>query len=159
MNARTLSLLNFIQDGTPFEIPIYQRAYSWNVENCEKLWEDAMRVGRDRNPNRKHFVGSVIYVEDMNAQGRAKRFVIDGQQRLTTVMLLIEALARSLNAGETVDGLSADELRARYVFNPNEFGDNACRLLLNKKDRENVESGSGFERMAGRALHEHRDKF
>lgn len=140
MDANTQSLLDFIQDGAPFEIPIYQRGYSWDVEDCLKLWEDAKRVGRDKDPNRSHFVGVVIYTKEKGADGRLKRFVIDGQQRLATVTLLIEALARSLDEGGTVDGLSAEELRNRYILNPNEFGDNACRLLLNKKDRETLKA-------------------
>ncbi len=143
MNARTLRLLDFIQNGNPFEIPVYQRTYSWEIENCEKLWEDAMRVGQDRDPNRTHFVGAVIYIEEEDAAGRAKRFVIDGQQRIATATLLIEALARSLDAGGTVDGLSARELRSLYISNPNEFGDNAYRLLLNKKDRETLKAVLG----------------
>lgn len=143
MNTRTQSLLDFIQHGTPFEIPVYQRAYSWTDENCEKLWEDIMRVGQDDNSNRTHFVGSVIYIEEADAQGRAKRFVIDGQQRIATVTLLIEALALTLDTGGTVDGLSAGDLRNLYVFNPNESGDNACRLLLNKKDRETLKAVLG----------------
>ncbi len=140
MKARTQSLLDFIQDGSPFEIPVYQRMYSWKVENCKKLWEDAMRVGRDRNPYRTHFIGSIIYIENVNARGRAKRFIIDGQQRIATAILLIEALARSLGEGVTVAGLTAKELRRRYLMYPDASGNGAYKLLMSRNDRESLKA-------------------
>ena len=143
MDANAINLLDFIQGGEPFEIPIYQRAYSWETKQCQKLWEDILSVGRSADENLSHFIGAVIYTLDEDAEGRPKRFVIDGQQRFATVMLLIEALARSLNAGETVGGLTATELRRQYLYKPDESGRRAYKLLLNKQDREALKAVLG----------------
>lgn len=150
MDANAINLLDFIQGGEPFEIPIYQRAYSWETKQCQKLWEDILSVGRSADKNLSHFIGAVIYTQDEDAEGRPKRFVIDGQQRFATVMLLIEALARSLNAGETVGGLTATELRRQYLYKPDESGERAYKLLLNKQDREALKAVlSGGESQSG----------
>lgn len=145
MNASAQNLLNFIQNGDPFEIPIYQRPYSWETKQCGKLWDDILSVGRSADKNLAHFIGAFIYIRDEDAAGRPKRLVIDGQQRLATVMLLIEALAQSLKAGEAVDGLTAMELRRQYLYKPDENGNRAYKLLLNKQDREALKAvvGSG----------------
>lgn len=153
MNASAKNLLDFIQNGEPFEIPIYQRAYSWEAKQCQKLWDDILSVGRSADENMSHFIGAVIYTLDEDAQGRPKRFVIDGQQRFATVMLLIEALARSLNAGETIDGLTATELRRQYLYKPDENGGRAYKLLLNKQDKEALKAVmSGGESQTGVSL-------
>src|SRR3954470_20062027 len=99
MKATEAKLLDFLKKSPQFVIPIYQRTYSWGDRECRQLWEDVMRAGRDDGVS-AHFVGSVVYVEKGLYQVSSQTLlVIDGQQRLTTVTLLVEALARSL--GET----------------------------------------------------------
>ena len=140
MDASAQYLLDFIQNGEPFEIPIYQRAYSWETKQCRKLWDDVLTVGRSADKNLAHFIGAFIYIRDEDAEGKPKRFMIDGQQRTATVMLLIEALAQSLNAGETVDGWTATELRRQYLYKPSENGSRAYKLRLNKQDGEELKA-------------------
>lgn len=69
-----------------FVIPVYQRNYDWKTENCKQLYDDLVKVVR--NKRKSHFFGSVVSV--YNPDGANEEFlVIDGQQRLTTVSLLL----------------------------------------------------------------------
>ena len=97
MKATDANLLNFINSAPQFVIPIYQRTYSWTERECRQLWEDIRRAGRSRHIP-VHFLGSVVYIEESlsNTSSRAPLLVIDGQQRLTSVTLLLAALSRKV---------------------------------------------------------------
>lgn len=62
MKATETNLLKFLQGTCQFIIPVYQRTYSWSLEQCQQLWHDIMRVGTDESVS-SHFVGSVVYIE------------------------------------------------------------------------------------------------
>ena len=92
MNAQDIQLMLLMDGARQFVIPIFQRDYSWGTKQCKQLWDDVLRIGRE--PTAKaHFMGSVVYVgaEDINADV-PRWLVIDGQQRLTTMTLLLVAL-------------------------------------------------------------------
>src|ERR1022692_803443 len=124
MKATEANLLEFIKKSPPFTIPIYQRTYSWTERECRQLWADIMRTGSDNDVS-AHFVGSVVYIEKglYQVTSQSPLLVIDGQQRLTTVSLILEALARRLGEAEPVDGFSARKLRSYYLLNPLEEGE------------------------------------
>jgi len=108
MKATEAKLLEFLKKAAQFVIPIYQRTYSWGEKECQQLWDDVIRAGKnDKVP--AHFVGSIVYVEKglYQVSSQSPLLVIDGQQRLTTVTLLIEALARKLGSTELLEGFSA----------------------------------------------------
>ncbi len=93
------SILSF--DGT-FIIPDYQRAYNWKAnEQCDKLWQDIIAF-IDNNGNETYFFGSIIINND-----NEHLYVIDGQQRITTFILLLKALLISIN--ENLKKISTDE--------------------------------------------------
>ena len=119
VKATEAKLLSFLQKSPQFVIPIYQRTYSWTDKQCRQLWDDILRAGSS-DTIAVHFIGSIVYVEQGLSQvtHQAPLLVIDGQQRLTTVSLLIEALARALGDSEPVDGFSAAKLRNYYLINP-----------------------------------------
>ena len=95
MKATEAKLLEFLKKSPQFVIPIYQRTYSWNERECRQLWDDILRTGLNETVP-AHFVGSIVYVEKglYHLSSQSPLLVIDGQQRLTTITLLIEALAR-----------------------------------------------------------------
>ncbi len=135
MKATEAKLLSFLQKSPQFIIPIYQRTYSWTDKQCRQLWEDILRAGSSEDVA-VHFIGSIVYVEQGLSQvtHQAPLLVIDGQQRLTTVSLLIEALARALGDDEPVDGFSAPKLREYYLTNRLEKDDRYFKLLLSQTD-------------------------
>ncbi|CAG1000505.1 hypothetical protein METP2_03224 [Methanosarcinales archaeon] len=139
MKATEAKLLDFLKKSPQFVIPIYQRTYSWNEKECRQLWEDIMRTGRN-DAVTAHFVGSIVYVEKglYSVSSQSPLLVIDGQQRLTTATLLIEALARSLGDREPLEGFSAKKLRNYYLLNPLEDGERKYKLVLSQTDKASL---------------------
>ncbi len=107
---------------TRFVIPVFQRVYSWDARQCQELWGDVMAAGADEGAE-PHFMGMLLYSEESEAfEGAAQLNVIDGQQRLTTISLLLCALARHLDEAKTEaggeagePGMSAHEIFATYL--------------------------------------------
>ncbi|WQV89760.1 DUF262 domain-containing protein [Helicobacter pylori] len=92
----TQSTINdfFALTGTIFSIPVYQRNYTWEEENCEKLLQDIVGISQNK---KTHFMGSITYIlhliDDEKSLRQLQEFVIiDGQQRITTLMLLLKAI-------------------------------------------------------------------
>lgn len=139
MKATEAKFLEFLKKSPQFVIPIYQRTYSWGEKECRQLWEDILRTGRNDAVS-AHFVGSIVYVEKglYQVSSQSPLLVIDGQQRLTTVSLLIEALARALGDGEPLDGFSARKLRSYYLLNPLEDGERKYKLVLSQTDKASL---------------------
>ena len=139
MKATEAKLLEFLKKSPQFVIPIYQRTYSWTERECSQLWDDVLRTGRNDDVA-AHFVGSIVYIEKglYQVSSQSPLLVIDGQQRLTTVMLILEALARHLGDSEPLDGFSARKLRSYYLLNPLEEGDRAFKLLLTQTDKASL---------------------
>ena len=139
MKAIAASLLKFLSNADQFEIPIFQRTYSWTRRECRQLWEDILRTGGTETIQ-AHFIGSIVYIQaDVHRVINPPPVqVIDGQQRLTTVMLILEALARHLGVSEPVGGFSAKKVRERYLINPLEEGERSFKLLLTQTDKESL---------------------
>ena len=136
MQANEIKFLAFLRKAQQFIIPIYQRTYSWQEEQCEQLWDDITRAGDD-DKIQAHFTGAIVYIEGSSYQvsTQSQLLVIDGQQRLTTLCLLIEALARSIGSSQEVDGMSARKLRNYYLLNHEEEEDSHFKLLLTQTDK------------------------
>ena len=136
MKATEANLLEFIKKSNQFSIPIYQRLYSWTEKECERLWNDIITIGSKKDiPS--HFIGSIMYIEKGLYQISKPEplLIIDGQQRLTTVSLLLEALARKIGDNEIINGFSERKIREYYLINPLEDGDRKYKLLLSQNDR------------------------
>jgi len=139
MKANEARLLDFLKKSPQFVIPIYQRTYSWTEKECQQLWDDIMRSGTSEKIT-AHFVGSIVYIEQgvSNITSQSPLLVIDGQQRLTTVMLLLEALARAVGESEPIDGFSAKKIRNYYLLNSLEEGERGYKLLLTQTDKDTL---------------------
>ena len=154
MKATEARLLDFLKKSPQFVIPIYQRTYSWTEPECRQLWDDILRAGGNDQIN-AHFIGSIVYIEKglYQISSQSPMLVIDGQQRLTTVSLIIEALARQLGAGaEPMDGFSAKKLRNYYLLNPLEDGERRYKLLLTQTDKQTLLSLLEQRALPGPAL-------
>jgi len=144
MKATEAKLLEFLKKSPQFVIPIYQRTYSWTEKECRQLWDDILRTGSNDSVA-AHFVGSIVYVEKglYHVSSQSPLLVIDGQQRLTTLTLLLAALADSLDtlpeaSREPVDGFSPRKLRNYYLLNPEEEGERHYKLLLSQTDKDSL---------------------
>jgi uncharacterized protein with ParB-like and HNH nuclease domain/predicted transport protein len=139
MKATEIKLVDFLKKSPQFVIPIYQRTYSWSEKECLQLWEDILRTGNDDKIT-AHFVGSIVYVEKglYTVANQSQLLVIDGQQRLTTVTLLIEALARAIGNDEPLEGFSAKKLRDYFLLDPREEGEKKYKLILSQTDKTSL---------------------
>jgi uncharacterized protein with ParB-like and HNH nuclease domain/predicted transport protein len=138
MQASSANLLRVIQGPKQFIIPIYQRTYSWQISQCNSLFNDILRISRDKlSP--WHFVGSIVYFQESIhvTTDVPQLLVIDGQQRITTISLLIAALAEYIrdNAVEGID-TSFTRIQNYYLLNADETGERRYKLILNRRDKE-----------------------
>lgn len=138
MITKQESLLDFLgAPNTHFVIPVYQRVYSWGEQQCGELWADTLRAGRSGG---SHFVGTILYAPETDENANIElRSIIDGQQRITTAVLLIAALADYLeDANMQTEGISAQQLTRRYVL-AEEDGISPCKLIPSRADRATFE--------------------
>jgi len=106
-------ITNFLsQNGQQYKIPVYQRNYEWSREQCKKLFEDIVQAAKR---NQLHFTGSIVYQPLAPIKGINNNIVIDGQQRLTTIYILIKALVDTA----TTDAEKTMPLAA--LFNTDQF--------------------------------------
>ena len=144
MKATEAKLLEFMRKSPQFVIPIYQRSYSWEKKECLQLWNDIIRAGENDN-TRAHFIGSIVYIEKgiYQVSSQTPLLVIDGQQRLTSISLLISALAEKLEKlpegeQEILEGFSPRKLKNYYLRNPEEEGEKHYKLILSKTDKDSL---------------------
>lgn len=135
MKAQDLQFTQLIEGSKQFVIPIFQRTYSWDEANCRQLWEDILRVGGNANLD-SHFIGSAVYIPETDVGAAIPRWlVIDGQQRITTMTLLLLALRNRIHAEGLEEPISAAELEDYYLRNRYGKGDAAYRVLLTQTDK------------------------
>ena len=139
MKATEANLLKFMRNSPQLVIPIFQRTYSWTGQECQQLWDDIIRTG-SRDSVSAHFIGSIVYIEKglYHVSHGSPLLVIDDQQRLTTISILLEVLARHLGDTEPEDGFSAKKLRNYYLINDLESGEQRHKLLLTQTDRDSL---------------------
>ncbi len=138
----TQSTINdfFALTGTIFSIPVYQRNYTWEEENCEKLLQDIVSISQNK---KTHFMGSITYIlhhiDDEKSLRQLQEFVIiDGQQRITTIMLLLKAIETKIPNEEVkkeIDGLlnlSGQKLRLKPIKSDKEAFD----LVMQNRSHE-----------------------
>lgn len=143
MKAEDTLVTNLLEGAKQFIVPIFQRDYSWGTKHCQQLWKDVIRVGSD--PNVKgHFLGSVVYVaaED-NTATIARWLLIDGQQRMTTLTLLLIALRDQIKQAQTGghdgdDVSTPEELDDYYLRNRHGKGDRRHKLHLRRADQDTL---------------------
>jgi len=75
MKAKDTSLLTFMRNATQSIIPIYQRTYSWQLAQCEQLWEDILHAGASAEGH-IHFIGSIVYIERDQSQVSNQSFLM-----------------------------------------------------------------------------------
>lgn len=139
MDAGATTLLGFFEENqnNQFVIPIYQRVYSWKKEQCKQLWDDIIKIGGNDKMN-GHFIGSILYMLDGNTPS-SPLLIIDGQQRLTTIMLLFIALRNHLSDEvKILEKFSRKEIENRYLINSNKDGDKKFKLILSKSYKDTL---------------------
>lgn len=139
MQAKSAKLLDIIKGPKQFVIPIYQRTYSWQISQCNKLFNDILRISKDGS-SPGHFIGSVVYFQESihTVSDVPKLLVIDGQQRLTTISIMIAALAEYVRDHQVDIDTSFTKLQNYYLLNSEEEGDLRYKLFLTRRDKESL---------------------
>ncbi len=129
MEANKMKLLEFIGSSKrTFNIPVYQRNYDWKEEHCRRLFYDIEQIASN-NYEIVHFLGTIVYVAGASQPNFMEFIVIDGQQRITSVMLLIKALYDNI---EEID-LKEDILETYLI---NKRAPEALRIKLKPIDSD-----------------------
>ena len=137
MKAGETTLQKLLNTSRQFIVPIYQRSYSWDELQYRRLWLDIVHAG-SFDTGKTHFIGSVVYIDMGTPAGRPQQLMlIDGQQRLTTISLLICALRRFILANNISSKLfSAAKLQNQFLCNTDETDADRLKLILTQQDAQ-----------------------
>lgn len=135
MDARKGNIFEILNGNKQFLIPVYQRYYSWNIEQCRRLWNDI--VDMQKRNKAGHFVGSIVNIaEQAMPTGVQKYMIIDGQQRMTTLTLLLLALRDYAIQHPEDTTINSRRIDNMLLKNEYEVGDERYKLLLTETDRD-----------------------
>lgn len=135
MDARKGNIYEILNGNKQFLIPVYQRFYSWDIEQCRRLWNDIVIMQKEGKQG--HFVGSIVNIaEQAMPTGVQKYMIIDGQQRMTTLSLLLLAL-RDYGLKHPEDQtINARRIDNMLLKNEYESGEERFKLLLTEADKD-----------------------
>lgn len=135
MDARKGNIYEILNGNRQFLIPVYQRFYSWDIDQCKRLWNDIVEMQRKGKAG--HFVGSIVNIaEQAMPTGVQKYMIIDGQQRMTTLTLLLLALRDYAIKNPSDRTINARRIDNMLLKNEYESGDERYKLLLTETDRD-----------------------
>ena len=137
MKAGETTLQKLLNTSRQFIVPIFQRNYSWELAQFKQLWLDILRAS-EFTAGQTHFIGSIVYIDMGTPAGRPQQLsLIDGQQRLTTLSLLLCALKRYILANNIQSNLvKVPKLTNQFLLNSDELGEDRYKLLLNEQDKQ-----------------------
>lgn len=137
MDAGKGNIYTIMNGSKQFIIPVYQRLYSWDIDQCSTLWNDI--VSLEREGKKAHFVGSIVNIAETAMPTGVQRFmIIDGQQRLTTLTLMMIALRNYIDAHPGETNLKASKIEHVFLKNEDESGEDQYKLLLTQSDKETL---------------------
>ena len=128
------NIYGILEGSKQYVIPVYQRIYSWGQTQCDRLWSDIVQMHKRQKSG--HFIGTIVNVaEKMAPVGIQEFMIIDGQQRLTTLSILLLALRDYAKASSDC-GINSDEINENYLVNKFKTGNDKYKLLLTQSDRD-----------------------
>ena len=140
MQARDVFLTQLMQGPKQFLIPIFQRTYSWTQSNCDQLLRDISHAG-ESHYIQSHFIGSIVLIPSQQTTASIPQWqVIDGQQRLTTVSVLMAALLDKAKALKhtVIAATPLDGIRDYFLANAYGEDDGRYKLVLTKGDKQSL---------------------
>ena len=137
MKADDQSFSHIIDGSKQFKIPVFQRDYRWTTAQCSQLWKD-INLNSRSDTEQGHFIGSIVYMaaEEIGA-ALNQWLVIDGQQRLTSLTLLMVALRdhlREVGWAGNEDSPTPERIDAYFLKNTYESGTRKYKLMLRRAD-------------------------
>ena len=142
--AREVSVQKLVEGTSQYLVPLYQRPYQWGPDNFKVLWNDVLQLVEDRvdDPLATHFMGSVVLapVPDNIAGSVTRYLVVDGQQRLTTVTLLLAAIRDHLHDNDPTAQRVFDRIHNQLLTNQYEDDPYRLKLLPTQADRHSYDA-------------------
>lgn len=137
VHAAETNLQKLLEGTKQYRVPLYQRTYSWKNEQLRRLWDDIVKLAEDRHQRGSaatHFIGSLVLAPspDIGPTGVQEFLVVDGQQRLTTLTLLLTAIRD--HRADTENPAHLDRINEKYLINKWEEGQ-PTKLLPTQADR------------------------
>lgn len=138
MKGSETQLLSFLESNkNRYIIPVYQRKYDWKIENCRQLYKDLKDI--IVNQRNSHFFGSIVS-QVVPAGSYIEYHIIDGQQRITTITLLLLAICNLVKEGKVhSDNDLYDQIRECYLIDRWYKDDSPIKLRPVREDREALE--------------------
>jgi uncharacterized protein with ParB-like and HNH nuclease domain len=136
MHADAVPLQKILNSNLQMVIPIFQREYSWDREPVRILWEDILKLYQNiqKSEDATHFLGPIVRVEVSQSSVDTRKFyLIDGQQRIVTLMVLLSCIRNIVIKDED----TMRKIESGYLLNYQERGENRYKLIPSEGDREN----------------------
>ena len=137
LQAGETTLNKLLNTSRQFIVPIFQRNYSWQKSQYEQLWFDILRASKFKE-KQNHFIGSIVYIDMGTPAGRPQQLLlIDGQQRVTTISILlctIKDYVQKFNLETKLINLA--KIKNQFLYNSDEIDEDRYKLLLNVQDKE-----------------------
>ncbi len=134
MQAKETRIQDILEGTKQYVVPLFQRTYSWTDKEWGILWEDIVELCESEKP-RLHFIGSIVSMPAISVpEGVAKFLLIDGQQRLTTIFILLTLLRNK--AKESQDVEFAEEINNTLLVNPYKKDCDFFKLMPTQVDRD-----------------------
>ncbi len=156
MDANDVNFLQFLTAPHQLIVPIYQRNYSWTEKQCERLWNDILKIAKKKDIY--HFIGSIVFISPGAYQPSIiqKSLLIDGQQRICTIILLLHALGKVIEEKNiklevtqeqvtreqvtqeqvTREQVTREQINSLYIFNSQMTDMLKYKLLMNRNDKK-----------------------
>lgn len=135
--ARETTLQELLEGSKQYQVPLFQRTYSWNRTQLERLWEDILKLAGDRvlEPTATHFIGSLVLAPSPSngPTGVQEFLVVDGQQRLTTLSILLCAIRD--HRADHEDEMHRERIDQQYLVNRWKPGQQRLKLVPTQADR------------------------
>ena len=136
MEAREVVFQKLLNGQVQYVVPLYQRTYNWEKRQWEQLWDDILEVYALETP-KNHFIGSIVTHQVPNSPQAVDCYMlIDGQQRMTTLMLLLSVIRQSAEGEKATWGNLADNIQETCLINKFSPGDQAFKLMPTRRDRD-----------------------
>ena len=136
MKAKPIRFLDLIEDKVQYLVPRWQRRYVWGETEIHRLIDDMLAIADAHNQARPHYGGTMITVKESSAGGMKVHRVVDGQQRLTTVSILLACIAQTLDANGMGGELTSEDIRDDLLINPGKQEDRRRKLRLQDGDED-----------------------
>jgi len=136
LNAAPIKVGDLLIGRTVFSVPLFQRSYAWGNEQINDFWEDLINTYRENI--KEYFLGSMVFTPH---QERGKKKILDGQQRLATILLFLAALRDVLKDSSKEEDQQRAAAINEYIYSTDPVSlDKRIKIELNRDDRQFFES-------------------